>query len=61
MKSDYELGLEPRWFTGKEWANGTAQHELKREYEDAIYRLEPEALKPHAQMWAQMRKAGFKA
>lgn len=61
MKSDYQLDLKPRWFTGKEWKDGTAIRELKQEYEDALYRLEPEALTPSQQIHAQMRLAGFKA
>lgn len=60
MKSDHDLGLEPRWFTGKQWADGTAQKVLKQEYEDAMYRREPSALSPVQQCHAQMRKAGFK-
>ena len=33
--SEVTLGLRPRWFTGKEWANGTAQRELTFEYKKA--------------------------
>jgi hypothetical protein len=36
VSSDKELNLEPRWFTGEEWANGTAERELQREYWKAI-------------------------
>lgn len=60
MKSDAQLGLEPQWFTGKQWADGTAQKVLKQEYEDALYRQEPDALSPAQACQAQMRKAGFK-
>ncbi len=60
MKSDHQLGLEPRWFTGKQWADGTAQKVLKQEYEDALYRVEPSALSPAQQCHARMRKDGFK-
>jgi hypothetical protein len=34
--NEKELMLEPRWFTGQEWADGTAQHELKREFIAAV-------------------------
>jgi hypothetical protein len=36
--SDYELGLKARWFTGEEWANGTAERECVGEYREAIER-----------------------
>lgn len=32
--SDSQLGLEPRWFTGKEWADGTAEREINREFNE---------------------------
>jgi len=60
VKSDHQLGLQPRWFTGKQWADGTAQKVCREEYEDALFRLDPNALSPRDQMRAQMRKNGFK-
>lgn len=36
VPSDKELNLEPRWFTGEEWANGTAERELRQEYYEAV-------------------------
>lgn len=32
MMSDGELEIQPRWFTGQQWANGTAELESVREY-----------------------------
>jgi len=32
--SDRQLGIEPRWFTGKEWADGTAEKECNREFDE---------------------------
>jgi hypothetical protein len=40
--SDFELGLQPRWFTGKEWEDGTAERESIREYKEATERLKRE-------------------
>lgn len=34
--SEVELGLKPRWFTGKEWTDGTAQRILRDEYFAAV-------------------------
>lgn len=45
MYSDNTLGLNPRWFTGREWADGTAQRELKREYREAIERAKKDDAK----------------
>ena len=36
MFSDRELNLKPRWFTGEEWANGTAERESRQEYYEAV-------------------------
>ncbi len=33
MFSDRRLGLEARWFTGKEWHDGTAERESRGEYQ----------------------------
>jgi len=38
--SEKELNLQPRWFTGQEWKNGTAERELKREYFERIKEIE---------------------
>jgi hypothetical protein len=35
--SDSKLGLKPRWFTGQQWADGTAQEELRREFKQAFH------------------------
>jgi hypothetical protein len=34
--SDCTLKLGARWFTGREWANGTAERELINEYRRAV-------------------------
>ena len=60
MKSDAQLGLTPRWFTGKEWASGTAEKALQEEYGDALFKLEPGALTQRQQIHATMRRKGFK-
>jgi hypothetical protein len=36
--SEQRLKILPRWFTGTEWANGTAESELQAEYEVACRR-----------------------
>lgn len=36
--SEVRLGLTPKWFTGKEWADGTAERELRQEYKLACKR-----------------------
>ena len=33
---DHELNLPERWFTGKEWADGTAEHVLAQDYRAAL-------------------------
>lgn len=33
---DYQLNLPDRWFTGKEWADGTAQKVYARDYRAAL-------------------------
>ena len=33
MFSDRKLGLEAKWFTGRAWADGTAERELRAEYQ----------------------------
>jgi len=35
MYSDAKLNLAPRWFTGSQWKDGTAERELQREYREA--------------------------
>jgi hypothetical protein len=35
MFSEGRLKLIPKWFTGAEWADGTAERELKLEYKQA--------------------------
>jgi hypothetical protein len=58
--SDHDLGLKPRWFTGKEWADGTAERELIREYKEALARRTAiEMAKPKAQRDAERRKKKF--
>ena len=37
--SDASLGLKARWFSGKEWADGSAEEELQREFFDAVRRF----------------------
>lgn len=39
MPSDYRLQLKPLWFTGEEWANGTAQRVSRDEYNYARFQL----------------------
>jgi len=39
--SDLELGLTPKWFTGKEWASRVAQQECREEYEMAVAKKQP--------------------
>lgn len=34
--SEKELKLAPRWFTGAQWKDGTAEIELQREYDEAV-------------------------
>ncbi len=34
--SDSKLGIRHRWFTGREWADGTAAKELNREFNAAF-------------------------
>jgi hypothetical protein len=51
MFSDRRLGLKARWFTGREWADGTAQQECRQEYEvrtteQLSLRFEPEKPRP---------------
>jgi hypothetical protein len=48
MFSEKELNLPPRWFTGGEWANGTAQCALLIEYREAERRAAKERKKARA-------------
>lgn len=38
---DFELKLNERWFSGKEWNNGTAEREIREEYRHAILKKDP--------------------
>jgi hypothetical protein len=38
--SEVELNLPPKWFTGAEWADGTAQHFHRQEYKEATLKAE---------------------
>jgi hypothetical protein len=31
-----------RWFTGKEWSDGTAERQFRSDYKEAVARLEEE-------------------
>lgn len=42
MHADHELDLPVRWFTGKQWADGTATRQFKQDYKEAIARKQPE-------------------
>lgn len=44
--SETDLQLPARWFTGKEWADGTAERELKREYNAAVEARKRAVAKP---------------
>jgi len=46
LYSDRELGIEPRWFTGKQWSEGIAQAELRRDYKARVLLAEKESRKP---------------
>lgn len=35
--SDAELAIPSRWFTGKQWADGTAEREFKKEYHQTVH------------------------
>lgn len=39
--SDRELGITPKWFTGKEWADGTAVRENRKEQAAAEAKAAP--------------------
>lgn len=58
--SDKTLNLEPRWFTGEEWRNGTAERELVQEYRQATQTLhDAEMRKPKAQRVKERRDRQF--
>jgi hypothetical protein len=46
--SEKQLGLEPRWFTGKQWESGVAQIELVSEYKQRTKELNHSGEKPIA-------------
>ncbi len=46
MYSEIELQIQPRWFTGAQWTNGTAQRELIAEHYAAIAEAERQERKP---------------
>ncbi len=39
MYSERELGILPRWFSGAEWADGSAELVSKHEYREAVKRV----------------------
>lgn len=40
--SNAELNVPCRWFTGKEWENGTAEEQFRQDYIDAIKKIAPD-------------------
>jgi hypothetical protein len=36
LVSDFDLKLSPVWFTGREWADGTAVRVLRQQYQEAM-------------------------
>jgi hypothetical protein len=46
--SDSTLGLTARWFTGKQWADGMAEYELRREFEQAFQEFHKQKRHAHA-------------
>lgn len=45
---DRELDLPERWFTGKEWNDGTATRQFQQDYKEAIRKKEAEnKSRPH--------------
>lgn len=43
--SDKQLDLTPRWFTGEQWAKGTAEEWNRREFFDAVDRFSKQGRK----------------
>jgi hypothetical protein len=48
LVSDYNLKLFPLWFTGRQWADGTAVRVLRQQYQEALkaYKASPDAKRP---------------
>lgn len=56
MYSEERLNLSPRWFSGSEWSDGTAEYQLGVEYEMAVAREDAiEAAKTPAQKAREKR------
>jgi hypothetical protein len=39
IPAEHKLGLEPLWFTGKEWASGMAHRVLQQQFRDRVRTL----------------------
>jgi len=58
--SDQTLNLRPRWFTRAQWADGSAEQELRREYREAVaQQLAIENAKPASQRKAERTSRHF--